>query len=310
MRILITGARGFIGKYLARYLSSQGHTVVGIGHGDWPDNERANWYTGNWLNGDITSANLDVLANEGGVPEAIFHLAGGSSVGPSFETPVEDFQRSVVATVELMEWVRLRAPSTRVVTASSAAVYGASHSETITESVSCVPFSPYGFHKRMAEMVLESYAHNFGIQTAVVRLFSVYGPELKKQLLWDLCNRLASGVSELTLGGDGTEIRDWLYVEDAARILLLALNNASEECFVVNGGTGCATTVREITEELCECWGAQIPVGFTGVSRSGDPHFLVANIEHLSTLDGEPPRLWRDGLAEYVSWYKSQAGIS
>ena len=193
--------------------------------------------------------------------------------------------------------------------ASSAAVYGANHSEPIAESAFCEPFSPYGFHKRMAELALESYARNFGVRVGVVRLFSVYGPELRKQLLWDLCNRLAAGVSELTLGGEGTELRDWLHVEDAARVLLLALNNASEECFIVNGGTGLATSVREIAEGLCESWGDQVPVCFTGVSRSGDPKFLVADVERLSELGAVPQRLWRDGLVEYVNWYKSQAGI-
>ena len=111
MRILITGARGFIGRYLARHLSSQGHDVAGIGHGAWPENERAAWYRGYWLNGDISSNNLDVVANTGGIPEAVFHLAGGSSVGPSFTSPAEDFHRSVAATSELLEWVRLRAPT-------------------------------------------------------------------------------------------------------------------------------------------------------------------------------------------------------
>jgi UDP-glucose 4-epimerase len=210
MRILVTGARGFIGRYLARHLSSQGHDVAGIGHGAWSDSERAAWYNGKWLNGDISSPNLDVLASACGMPEAIFHLAGGSAVGPSFTAPAEDFHRSVVATSELLEWVRLRAPAARVVMASSAAVYGASHNEPITESAECVPFSPYGYHKRMAELDLESYAHNFGMRVGVVRLFSIYGPELRKQLLWDLCNRLGAGESDLTLGGDGTELRDWL----------------------------------------------------------------------------------------------------
>lgn len=309
MRILITGARGFIGRHLAGYLSSQGHDVAGIGHGAWPDGERAAWYTGEWLNGDISSPNLDVLAGTGGMPEAIFHLAGGSAVGPSFAAPAEDFHRSVVATSELMEWVRLRAPGARVVMASSAAVYGANHSEPIAESADCVPFSPYGYHKRMAELVLESYARNFGVRVCVVRLFSIYGPELRKQLLWDTCNRLVTGESGLTLGGDGTELRDWLHVEDAVRILLLALNNASEECFIVNGGTGQATSVREIAECVCESWGGRIPVRFTGVSRSGDPLSLVADIEHLRSLGAVPHRFWRDGLLEYVSWYKSQSGI-
>jgi len=306
MRILITGAHGFIGRHLAKSLSLTGHEITGIGHGAWPDGDRSAWYKGTWLNGDITFANLDILASSVGVPEAIIHLAGGSCVGLSIAAPAEDFHRSVVTTGDLIEWVRLCAPDARVVMASSAAVYGANHSSNISESAVCVPFSPYGYHKRMAELILESYALNFGIKVGVVRLFSVYGPELRKQLLWDICKQLASGVSELILGGDGSELRDWLHVEDATQVLLLALKNASDDFFIVNGGTGNATSVRQITEGLCKYWGGKVQVKFTGLSRPGDPRFLVSDIERLQSLDAVPKILWNDGLEEYVNWYKSQ----
>ena len=80
--------------------------------------------------------------------------------------------------------------------------------------------SPYGQHKLMMEQMCRSYAVTFGIRSTVARLFSVYGPYLRKQLLWDLCSRLRSGEQTLVLGGTGAEMRDWTDVRDVARFLV------------------------------------------------------------------------------------------
>ena len=82
-QIWITGTRGFIGRHLASWLSRQGHTVVGIGHGPWPTAEAQAWGVQRWLNGGIHASNLQQLLRDSGSPDYIFHLAGGSSVGAS-----------------------------------------------------------------------------------------------------------------------------------------------------------------------------------------------------------------------------------
>jgi UDP-glucose 4-epimerase len=176
---LITGARGFIGRHLARALQQQSFKVCGMGHGAWTELERAAWGVDYWLNGDVSKRNLDIVQADMGKPEVVFHLAGGSSVGPSLAAPEEDFRRSVLSAAELLEWARLAAPEVRLVLASSAAVYGAGHSHAISETDALVPYSPYGTHKRIAEELFESYGKNFGLNVAMVRLFSVYGTELK-----------------------------------------------------------------------------------------------------------------------------------
>ena len=224
MKLWITGARGFIGRHLLGHLVAQGgHQVYGLGHGSWPGAGPASDGLADWRNGEVGHANLDALAASHGLPDGVFHLAGGSAVGPSFQQPAEDFRRSVLAAGELAEWLRLRAPQCALVMASSAAVYGAGHEGPIAESAACRPFSPYGSHKRMVELLLQSYAHNFGLRVAVVRFFSVYGPGLRKQLLWDACSRLAQAPDSLALGGQGSELRDWLHVQDAAALLQAAL---------------------------------------------------------------------------------------
>ena len=306
MTVWVTGARGFIGRHVARACADAGQVVAGIGHGAWTEAEHRRWGVAEWRNGEVSHANLDALAASQGVPQSVIHLAGGSAVGPSFAQPAEDFQRSVAAAAALAEWLRLRAPQARLAMASSAAVYGAGHQAPIAEDAVCRPYSPYGCHKHMAELVLHSYARNFGLRVAVVRLFSVYGPGLRKQLLWDVCGRLAAGADVLELGGTGAELRYWVHVEDAARLICLAAERAASEPLLVNGGTGVAVPVRDIAQGLVEAMGRPVPVHFSGQSRHGDPERLVADTQRMQALGFVPQRGWREGLAEFAAWYRGQ----
>src|SRR5205085_11925901 len=105
-------------------------------------------------------------------------------------------------------------------------------------------------------------------------------PHLRKQLLWDLCTRLSKAPRELLLAGTGTEARDFLHVEDAARLLAdrgLRADGQDAPGAIVNGGTGVATSVREIAERTVAAWGTPTPVRFTARSRPGDPASLVAD---------------------------------
>jgi len=302
---LITGARGFIGRHLAKTLHKQGFKVCGIGHGAWPEVECSTWGVDYWLNGDITKRNLDIIQADFGQPDVVFHLAGGSSVGPSLAAPEEDFRRSVISAAELLEWARLATPDVRLVLASSAAVYGAGHNTPIQETNALAPYSPYGYHKRIAEELFESYGKNFGLNTAIVRLFSIYGPELKKQLLWDVCGRLSKDASRLQLGGSGNEMRDWLHISDAVQLLLLSAASACHDGYIVNGGTGVAVTVSQIAEQLCMAWGESTSIEFSGKSREGDPQYLVSNATKATSLGFTSKMSWQEGIADYVTWFKN-----
>jgi UDP-glucose 4-epimerase len=304
----ITGANGFIGRYLARELTDAGHTVHGIGHGAIEDVDRQRIGLSEWLNGEIDAANLNALAGRTGLPSRIFHLAGGSSVGLSIAQPYDDFSRTVSSTARLLEWLRGSAPECRLVVASSAAVYGAQYSGPIPEDAESLPVSPYGQHKLMMEQLCRSYAASFGLHSTVVRLFSVYGPHLRKQLLWDMCSRLQKGERTLVLGGTGAEVRDWIDVRDAARLFAKLAGGPQRESYhVINGGCGLGTAVADIAGMLVKNWGADIAVRFSGIVRPGDPFSLIADDAKLRRLpfDGQIP-LDR-GLAEYVRWFKEQA---
>ncbi|HJP68863.1 MAG TPA: SDR family oxidoreductase, partial [Sphingomicrobium sp.] len=197
MSLWITGAKGFIGGHLARELARAGHSVHGIGHGALEEIEWQRLGLRSWANGEIDAANLDMVATRHGPPSAVFHLAGGSSVGQAMAQPLEDFSRTVAGTARLLEWLRVHSPDSRVIAVSSAAVYGSNHAGPIPEGAALAPISPYGQHKLMMEQLCRSYSTAFGIRSTVARLFSVYGPNLRKQLLWDICSRLEQGEREL-----------------------------------------------------------------------------------------------------------------
>ena len=156
------------------------------------------------------------------------------------------------------------------------------------------------------EYLCRSYALNFGVRAIVLRLFSVYGPGLRKQLLWDLCSQLAAN-GRAQLGGTGDEQRDWLHVDDASRLIGLAIEHAAETCPIVNGGTGRGTAISDVARLVCGAWGGDCKFAFSGVSRPGDPKFLVAETGRSHAIGFVPAIPLERGIADYVRWFRSQS---
>jgi len=305
--VMITGAAGFLGRLTGAEAIRRGFTTGGVGHvrpGTAPPALDA------FIAGSVSEAALDAVASRTGRPDIVVHLAGGSAVGPSFADPTADFERTVTSTARLIDWMRLHAPDARLVAASSAAVYGAGHGAPIAEGAPLAPFSPYATHKRAMELAIEDAARDFGLRVCSVRLFSVYGPGLGKQLLFDLGRRLAAGERTVTLGGSGAEARDFLYGEDAARLLLDAAAWAGVGVALVNGGTGRAVTVAEIAECMAAVWNPNDParIAFSGEVRQGDPAFLVADVTRLSDAGFTPRIGLSEGLARTIVWQRGIFG--
>jgi len=296
-RVLITGAAGFIGRHVAREFSKKGWQVIGIGRGDWSD--WRDYGLSAWYEAEVT---LDTLLKYSAVPDVLVHCAGGASVGFSIEQPSVDFDMTVRTTSNVLEFIRVHSPSTKLVYPSSAAVYGQVKSLPITEDTHLSPVSPYGTHKQLAEALCQLYSHQYNLSVAVVRMFSIYGPELRKQLLWDACQKIDQG--NYSFFGTGEEIRDWLHVDDVSKLLFSASQNASIRCPVVNAGNGQGIKVREIVHHLCNQFELGISPIFSTIPKPGDPNVYIADTSKARAWEWQPLINWHEGVAQYVNWYK------
>lgn len=299
---LVTGACGFLGRHVARALAQQGFSVHGLGHGTWTREEWSRHGLSAWHGCDVTLENLLTYARE---PERIVHCAGSASVPFSMAQPLLDFKRTVETTAAVLEYVRLHAPGAPVLVPSSGSVYGSPDPGPIAESAPTAPQSAYAVNKLLAEALCASYGRSFGVRSVVVRFFSIYGSGLRKQLLWDACTRLSRG--EASFAGTGDETRDWIHVDDAAQLVLRALDRASASCPVVNGGTGTGASVREVVTEIARALGFPGEIDFTRLRRAGDPVQFVADNRLGRSWGWEPRTAWREGIRAYCDWFAQGA---
>lgn len=301
-RVLVTGAAGFIGRHVSRRFAEAGWKVVGIGHGTWSPEEARTWGLMEWHAADIS---FDALCNSGSPPQVIVHCAGSGSVGYSLTHPYQDFHRSTATIAATLEYARLRATKARVIFLSSAAVYGQVGEESISVEKPLKPVSPYGLHKMMGEALCRVYADHYGVHSAVLRLFSVYGAGLRKQLLWDACTKASRGDAEFA--GSGNETRDWVNIEDVAQLVLAAVEHASPICPVANGGTGEAPPISAVLEELFFVLGVKPRPRFNGAVREGDPVHYRADISVARRWGWAAKIGWREGIRAYADWFLKTA---
>ena len=297
--LLVTGASGFIGRHVCRVAALRGDRVIGVGLGEWPDETWRDWGLSDWHELEVTVANLVASSP---TPDVVVHCAGGASVPYSLEHPAEDFQSTVITTLEVLEYLRTVAPEAALVYPSSGAVYGRAAAVPIREESGLAPISPYGFHKKITEDLCRSYGQSFGIRTAIVRIFSAYGTELRKQLLWDACRKADLGDGHFA--GSGRETRDWVHVEDVARLLLMAADHADPSAVTVNCATGQDVAVESILAMLFDALGTSLRPEFTGSSRSGDPERVAGDSSRAREWGWAPQRSWQDGVREYAHWYR------
>jgi UDP-glucose 4-epimerase len=255
-----------------------------------------------WLNAGVSLDSLMTLKERF---QMIVHCAGNGSVGYSLTNPLQDFNKTVQSTVDLLEFVRLTRSEALLIYPSSAGVYGSKPDSPIKEDDPLKPISPYGVHKRVAEELLEMYSQRFGARIAIIRFFSIYGAGLTKQLLWDASVKLrAGGDSPALFWGTGEETRDWIYSEDAAD-LVMAVSREDHAFRVMNGASGIRTTVRETLTQLCHALHLPPSFRFNDVVRDGDPRFYHADVSKAKALGWTPSFSLERGIARYADWLVS-----
>jgi UDP-glucose 4-epimerase len=300
--ILVTGGHGFLGRNLVQYFSKNGFNVYGIGRGYFTETELQSIGLTQWIEADISQYNLEKFEV---CFDYILHCAGGASVTTSIDNPAFDFNNTVNATLETLEFIRKKSPSCKLIYPSSAAVYGEHDNSSIAVSSPVNPASPYGFHKRMAEELCISYNKFFDVGITIIRFFSIYGPGLKKQLIWDACNKMQSASESVSFWGTGNETRDWIYISDAVELINACMNTPN--CpLIINGGSGAGITIKETLSLLLEILKLDdLEIKFNGQTRSGDPLHYQAELSEHKILNWKPETSLSEGLNQYSIWFKA-----
>jgi len=296
--VVITGVTGFIGSHLARHFSEQGWSTIGIDRTPASNDLLADLSSFHCLK--LPDPAFGILLKDSS-PQLCIHCAGTASVSQSITDVSADFYAGTVLTFEVLNALRLSAPRCRLIFLSSAAVYGDPPDLPISEGAPLRPISPYGYHKLLCEKTAQEFYSIYGVRSCAVRIFSAYGRGLRRQVLWDICQK-ALNSDRVELLGTGDETRDFVHVQDIAQGIALIADRAPFQAEVYNLATGEETKIRDLAEILIAALGRGVEVKFTGTSRAGDPLRWRADITRLSELGYRPQTPVAIGAADYAGW--------
>jgi nucleoside-diphosphate-sugar epimerase len=312
MRVLVTGGAGFIGHHLVRALVDRGDEVVVLDDLSTGDTVRLTAVAPriDFVAGSILDP--DALRRAVGSCDVVFHLAAIASVARSLEDPVLSTQVNVIGSIEVMR-AAAAAGVRRIVFASSSAVYGVPETLPCREDFRAEPESPYGAGKLAAEHDLRTLGSFHGLESISLRFFNVFGPGQDPASEYAaVIPRFITAVLEgrrPTVFGDGTATRDFIYVGDIVRAVLLAGSRDTGSGIACNVASGRATSLLGLLSAIAGATGADVEPDF-GPPRSGDIPHSVADIGRAREVLGfEAEVTFDEGIRRTVAWYRDQLGI-
>lgn len=296
MKILIIGSKGFIGSHGVEYLSKKNEV--------WQCDIVVDYTTPNYLLLDATNANYEEIFSTTDFDVCI-NCSGAASVPDSIKHPQRDFVLNVYNVFKQLDAIRKFNPTCKYINLSSAAVYGNPETLPVNENQSLAPISPYGKHKKMAEEIGQEFYNDFGIKTCSLRIFSAYGPGLKKQLFWDLYHK-QKNTNNITLFGTGKETRDFIYISDLVQAIACIVQKADFKGEVINVANGEELSIEKVATIFYQLVNGKVKVNFGGEERKGDPINWVADTSKLEQLGYQQKINIKEGLLNYVKWLKEQ----
>jgi UDP-glucose 4-epimerase len=283
----VTGGAGFIGAAVVRSLLARGAEVTVADTNPVPD-PRARSVTGDLRLPEVLDRALARPVT------AVVHLAAETSVLASMSRPVEVHETNVGLTLSLLERCRGEGVG-RFVLASTNAVVGDVGDALIDEESRLRPLTPYGGTKAAAEMLLSAYSTSYGIVGSAVRLTNVYGPGMQpKDSLVARLMRACLDQGSVSIYGDGNQVRDYLYIDDAVQGLLLALDQGLVGSLTVGSGT--STSVNDLHRLVRDVTGVDLVLPHVA-PRPGEMPAVRVRIDRARRLGFEPRTSLRQGLA-------------
>lgn len=311
MRILLTGAAGFIGSHLAEKLLSMGETVFGIDNYD-------PFYARN-----IKEANLALIGNSGSFTfyeedirnkdmindifsqskiDVLIHLAGKASVRPSIENTDQYVDVNINGTLNLLEAMRKHNVS-KLIFASSSSIYGNNKKIPFSEDDFVDhPISPYAATKKSGELFCHVYSHLFNMHINCLRFFTVYGPRQRPDLAIHKFTKLIDNQKPISLYGDQHTSRDFTYIDDIVQGILGALNKF-DGFNVYNLGESRMIHLDELIGTIEKALNKKAIIERFPLPP-GDVQQTYADISKARREINYSPRFnFEEGIQEFVSWY-------
>lgn len=308
---VVTGAAGFIGSTLVDRLLADGWTVVGVDcftsyytrerkEANLEEARKNHDFT--LVEADLRSAHLPALLNR---VDVVWHIAAQAGVRGSWREGFAEYDtHNVLATQRLLEAASV-AEVGRFVYASSSSVYGNKSRYPASERDLPEPHSPYGVTKLAAEHLCRLYTSNFGLHTAILRYFTVYGPRQRPDMAIYRLFASVLGGDEFPLYGDGSQVRDFTYVDDVVDGTVRAGTIPDLEAGIVaNVAGGSAVSVEQLVEMVQEIGGRPIKMS-TNAWQAGDVVRTGGATDTISAAMGWQPAIeLREGLRRQLAWQR------
>lgn len=307
--VLVTGGAGFIGSHIARRLLREGYSVVVLDDlssgtlANLPENEPGLTF----VDGSVTDEGLITGLFKNFAIDYIFHEAAIASVQATVDDPVGSHAVNFVSTLKLLDAARQAGRLKRFLFASSAAVYGDEPELPKNEDSRVRPFSPYAIDKYASERFVSIYHSLYGLPTASLRYFNVYGPRQNPKspysgVLSIFMDKFAnSDKPALQIYGDGKQTRDFIYIDDVVEANLLAMRDARAAGGTFAAATGTSVSLLEVIGILEKLFDKKADVKFAE-ARKGDIRFSSASIDRLRSLGFAPKFDLFSGLKDYIGY--------
>lgn len=317
MKIVVTGAAGFIGSHTSERLVARGHEVIGLDAFDdylyAAELKRRNARDLAQLSGfRLVEGNICDVAMVASVidesVDVVVHLAALAGVRPSLAHPLRYLRTNIEGTGVIAE--RMRATGrARLVFASSSSVYGAKRGTEVAafrEDDPCLtPASPYAATKRMNELQLSTYRDLFGLGVYALRFFTVYGPRQRSDMAIAKFTMAISAGQRITLFGDGSSRRDYTFIDDIVTGTVAAIENVTPGQYeIFNLGGTHTISLRELVDTIERVVGKPAVIDWQP-EQPGDVPITYANVDRARASLGYEPTIRPDvGIAHYVEWLR------